>query len=284
VDDILNPRKVPGILSRPGESGAEVFPFHSDYDHPSIFWITNTWNDFRYNVAVGAGTCGACYWMPPSQNSGPSLYETWDSYASMQTTGRGGATPTLNFVGNSCSTAMNALETVSNTSPCFGVVAADAPSDSTNLHAIANPNPLPDNSYPQVNGDLRQHATLCDDAHQNDCSKVNLCSGVGADEALCEPTVIDQLHHFIQLVAEKLRGCLAAGLVVPIARQCGHRCPKRRPHLCHGRRVHPGRRGAGFWNLSQRVLFVGNTQPIDTGTKVPRIQPHPTRAPSIPVG
>ena len=85
VDDDLNPRKVPGILSRPGDSGAEVFPFHSDYDHPSIFWITNTWNDFRYNVAVGAGTCGACYWMPPSVNSGPSLYETWDSYASMQT-------------------------------------------------------------------------------------------------------------------------------------------------------------------------------------------------------
>ena len=80
VDDDLNPRKVPGISSRPG--GGEDFPYRSDFDHPSVFWIMNAWNDLRYNVAVGAGTCGACYWLPPSANSGSSLYETWDGYAS----------------------------------------------------------------------------------------------------------------------------------------------------------------------------------------------------------
>ncbi|MGA9720137.1 MAG: chitobiase/beta-hexosaminidase C-terminal domain-containing protein [Acidobacteriaceae bacterium] len=277
VDDDLNPRKVPGILSQPGNSGAEVFPFHSDYDHPSIFWITNTWNDFRYNVAVGAGTCGACYWMPPSVNSGPSLYETWDSYASMQTSGRGGATPMLNFVGNSCSTAMNALETVSNTSPCFGVIGADAllpvspPGQPNNnfLQAIANPNPLPANSYPQVNGDLRQHATLCDDAHQNDCSKVPICTGEGPNEALCAASVID---HFTtsfnwsqkNFAAVWLRGwwyLLRDSAITDV--QGGGLT------FVSGGGYTRADAAQGFWNLSQRVLFVGNTQPIENGQKVP---------------
>jgi hypothetical protein len=269
VDDDLNPRKVPGILAKPGQSGAEVFPFHSDYDHPSIFWITNTWNDMRYNVAVGAGTCGACYWMPPSVNSGPSLYETWDSYASMQTAGRGGATPTLNFVGNSCSTAMNALETVSNTSPCFGVVAADAPSDSINLHAIANSNPLPDNAYPQVNGDLRQHATLCDDAHQNDCSKVNLCSGIGLDEALCEPTVIDHFSTSFNWAQKNFAAVWLRGWWYLLRDSAITDVQSGGLTFVTGGGYTRADAAQGFWNLSQRVLFVGNTQPIDTGTKVP---------------
>ena len=166
----------------------------------------------------------------------------------------------MNFVGNSCSTAMNALETVSNTSPCFGVVSADAPSDSTNLHAIANPNPLPSNAYPQVNGDLRQHATLCDAAHQNDCSKVNLCSGVGADEALCEPTVID---HFTtsfnwsqkNFAAVWLRGwwyLLRDSAITDV--QSGGLT------FVTGGGYTRSDAAQGFWNLSQRVLFVGNTQ------------------------
>jgi hypothetical protein len=41
IDNAQNPRSVPGILARPGDAGAEVFPFHSDYDHPALFWITN---------------------------------------------------------------------------------------------------------------------------------------------------------------------------------------------------------------------------------------------------
>lgn len=148
MDDALNPRKAPRILARAGQSGAEVFPFHSDYDHPAIFWLTNGWNDLRYNVAVGAGTCGACYWLPPSVNSGPSVYETWESYASMQTNGRGGLAPIENFVGNSCSTAMNSIETVGETSPCLAVAAAGS-IDTTKLTAIANPTRSPTDDIPR---------------------------------------------------------------------------------------------------------------------------------------
>ncbi|MGI9534672.1 MAG: hypothetical protein ACR2NW_06960, partial [Thermodesulfobacteriota bacterium] len=48
VDNIQNPRKVPGILSAPGQVtqqqlGKENVPFHSDFHHPTIFWIMNSW-------------------------------------------------------------------------------------------------------------------------------------------------------------------------------------------------------------------------------------------------
>jgi hypothetical protein len=268
VDDDLNPRKVPGILAKPGQSGAEVFPFHSDYDHPSIFWITNTWNDFRYNVAVGAGTCGACYWMPPSVNSGPSLYETWDSYASMQTAGRGGATPLMNFVGNSCSTAMNSLETVGNTSPCLGVVAADAPSDSNSLRAIANPSPLPDNAYPQLNGDLRQHATLCDAAHQKDCSTVPLCTGEGPNEALCVPTLIDHFTTSFNWAQKNFAAVWLRGWWYLLQDSAITDVQGGGLTFVTGGGYTRSDAAQGFWNLSQRTLFVGNTQPNES-TGVP---------------
>jgi hypothetical protein len=75
-----NPRMVPGILDLPGApSGSPTVdapPYHTDVTTPSAFWIMNTWNDFEYNAAVGVGSCGSCYWMPPGGISGPSQYET----------------------------------------------------------------------------------------------------------------------------------------------------------------------------------------------------------------
>ena len=264
VDDDLNPRKVPGILSKPGQSGAEVFPFHSDYDHPSIFWVTNLWNDLRYNVAIGAGTCGACYWLPPSVNSGPSLYETWDSYASMQTAGRGGITPMLNFVGNSCSTAMNSLETVSNTSPCLGVVAADAPSDSSTLHAIANPNPLPANAYPMMNGDLRQHATVCANASTpgSDCSTVPVCTGTGPNEALCAATLIDHYTTSFNWSQKNFAAVWLRGWWYLLRDSAVTDVQGGGLTFISGGGYTRSDAAQGFWNLSQRTLFVGNTQSI----------------------
>ena len=50
-----NPRQVPGILAAaypdpanlPKKRAQEEVPFHTDIDHPTAFWITNGWNDFR---------------------------------------------------------------------------------------------------------------------------------------------------------------------------------------------------------------------------------------------
>jgi hypothetical protein len=75
VDNIQNPRQVPGILAANDNYANglplpdEAFPYKSDYDHPAVFWITNGWNDFVGNMAVGAGTCGTAYWLVPAWNS-----------------------------------------------------------------------------------------------------------------------------------------------------------------------------------------------------------------------
>jgi hypothetical protein len=73
-----------------------------------VFWIMNGWNDFQYNMAAGAGTCGACYWLVPGYNSGrentvtdpnkPYSKMAWKGYAAMQSNlGRAGMTPLKKF-------------------------------------------------------------------------------------------------------------------------------------------------------------------------------------------
>lgn len=286
VDDALNPRKVPGILAKSGAyPPGGKFPFYSDYDHPTIFWIMNGWNDMRYNVAVGAGTCGACYWFPPSVNSGPSVYETWTSYASMQTTGRGGLAPIENFTGNSCSTAMNAIQTVGDTGPCLGVTGSSNPAQGK-LTAVNNPNKLPDNKYPGMAGGLRQHATVCPNADQpgSDCSKVPICTGYGDTEANCAVTTID---HFTSsftwaqknFAAVWLRGWwyLLRDSAITDAQAGGLT-------FITGGGYTRSDAAQGFWNLSQRVLFVGNTQPIDPATGVPDNPAASNAGPANPYG
>jgi hypothetical protein len=269
VDDDLNPRLVPGILARPGDSGAELFPFHSDYDHPSIYWISNTWNDFQYNVAVGAGTCGACYWMPPFRISGSSVYETWESYASMQTKGREGVVPLMNFVGNSCSTAMNAIETVGDTTPCLGVDAADAPANPNRLRAIANPNPLPPDRYPAIDTGLRQHATVCDAQHQADCSTVPICTGEGPNEAGCAATVIDHFTSSFTWAQKNFAALWLRGWWYLVTDSAITDVQSGGLTMVSGGGYTRADAAQGFWNLSNRNLFVGNTQPNDLATGVP---------------
>ncbi len=270
VDDALNPRKVPGILARAGDSGADVFPFHSDYDHPSIFWIPNGYNDFRYNVAVGAGTCGACYWLPPSINSGPSVYETWSSYASMQTAGRGGLAPIENFVGNSCSTAMNSIQTVGNTGSCLAVAAAGN-TDTSKLTAIANPNPLPNDKYPQMDGGLRQHATVCPNADQpgSNCSTVPICSGYGPNEAGCVVTTLDHYMTSFNWAQKNFAAVWLRGWWYLLRDSAVTDVQSGGLTFVTGGGYTRSDAAQGFWNLSQRVLFAGSTQPNNAATGVP---------------
>ena len=83
VENSQNPRQVPGILAHPNLTDNRD-PYATDWQHPSVFWIMNGWNDFEYNMAAGAGSCGICYWLPAGANSGPSRYEYWTGYASRQ--------------------------------------------------------------------------------------------------------------------------------------------------------------------------------------------------------
>ena len=260
-----NPRSTPGIFSRVGDSEQEVVPFHSDFDHPSIFWIMNTWNDFRYNVAVGAGTCGVCYWTLPASNSGPSVYETWDSYAAIQGAGGPGpgSAPLMNFVGNSCSAAMTAFQSTGVTTPCYGVTSSDSPATGK-LQAVPNPTPLPSNAYPTTT-DKRTNATLCDITQPN-CVNTAPCSGSNGQETNCAPTVLDHFSTSFNWAQFNFASVLLRGWWYLLKDSAVTDVQNGGLQMITGGGYSRSDAAQGFWNLSTHNLFVGNTQPILNGT------------------
>ena len=194
VDNIQNPRKVPGILAAPYPAfpqTQEDVPYHSDIDHPAIFWITNAYNDFAYNMAAGAGTCGACYWLVPTANSGMSMMQKWEGYANMQQgPARASMTPLKRFEGNYCTTAMTSFQTIGNTTACSGVSNFDPNANTPQIKPIANPYPIanPDMYYPKVDGGGGRFATVC--GPNEDCSSVPKCASGSTDH--CTVTVLDR--------------------------------------------------------------------------------------------
>ncbi len=213
VDNVQNPRKVPGILSAAFTDHQYNSPYHSDSETPTVFWIMNGWNDFQYNFAAGAGSCGACYWLTPGYNSGiensfscynpatgqrgaaclnqppppppaqsecetsngagficaPYSKMAWKGYPSMQSNlGRAGMTPLMNFVGNTCTSAMNSFQTVGQFAACNGVAPLTGPDDKEHLAPIPNPlaPPVQGNIdlevyYPRVLAGASRPATRC---------------------------------------------------------------------------------------------------------------------------
>ncbi len=196
VDNVQNPRKVPGILAAPdlfATPMSEKFPYRSDYDHPTVFWIMNGWNDFHDNMAAGAGTCGACYWLVPGFNSTISRGQKWESYASSQSDStRGGITPLKSFVGNFCSAAMTSFQTVSATEACLGL----GPTGGfPTLPIIDNPLAAKSgdlNYYPGIDPSGGRFGTQCGGPGADpyaDCSTVSRCSAGFLQD--CMVTVLD---------------------------------------------------------------------------------------------
>jgi len=103
---------VPGILAHPNlnDNRDPTLPT----GNIQYLWIMNGWNDFEYNMAAGAASCGVCYWLPAAANSGPSRYEAWrDMLAPARIAGPAWPSriqcrhlSTRDLVGNACSTAM----------------------------------------------------------------------------------------------------------------------------------------------------------------------------------
>lgn len=187
IDNAQNPRKVPGILAG-GSSMNSEFPYNSDFAQPTVFWIMNGWNEFQYNMAAGAGACGACFWLVPGANSGWSKEKKWESYASMQKgEARAAMTPLKLFRGNYCSTAMNSFNTIGASDPCLGL---------DSLGPIHNPLvPAPKRSememyYPITKGfggGGGRFPTRCDEL---DCTTVTKCEA--ANRVNCMVTVLDR--------------------------------------------------------------------------------------------
>jgi len=208
VVNAQNDRQVPGILAEPNDPGAPP-PYHSDWEFPTVFWIMNGWNEFQYNFASSAGTCGVCYWLLPGGISGPSQYEWFDGYAGQQyvipdfsmpsgfKVDRSGLTPLKKFVGNSCSTAMTSFLNIGETAPCAGV--SNIPNSGT-LLAVNNPvapaktRAGEDPYYPFVGG-LRNASQCigpncrCDPGVPG-CNVP--CAGFGSGQANCVVTTLDR--------------------------------------------------------------------------------------------
>jgi len=203
VDNTQNPRKVPGILAAsaavtPGLlSNGNLLTSHSDYSHPTVFWLTNGWNDIEYNMAAGATACGACYWPINAAISGPSKRQKWFSYASIKPVpDRGVTAPIKNFKGNYCSTAMNSYNATVSTTQCLGVGIGQQ----VKMNPVPNPlAPKPPDSlvsngtvvnefyYPIYSAN--PNATRCD-GDNADCSTVPPCAADNVDS--CMVTVLDR--------------------------------------------------------------------------------------------
>jgi cell migration-inducing and hyaluronan-binding protein len=294
IDNTQNPRKIPGILSAPFPTTVtipcndttcpcndqknnrcgtpqEQVPYHSDIDHPTVFWMTNGWNDFEYNMADGAGTCGFCYWLTPAYISGASRHEHWGGYSGEQRGDpRAAMAPLEAFLGNSCSTAMNSFNVVGNTSPCSGVVwdastnlprVLPVPSDPKLVPRIdaAQPrNPTTDSYYPNVDMGGGHFGTRCDGA---DCATVNKCSS--GSEANCMVTVLDHYTSSFNWAQTNVAAIWLRpqwNLVLQSALtdvQNGGLT-----FVTGGDYTHSSA-PPGVWELARKSVFVGSTQPTN---------------------
>jgi hypothetical protein len=275
-----NPRKVPGILAQPvtappdghdpNPAQLDAFPFHSDFNHPSVFWIMNGWNDFRGNMAAGAGMCGACYWLVPGANSGHSRMMQWKGYASLQSKiGNAGSTPLKTFYGNSCSSAMFSFNTVGETDTCKGFGAAS----DKKFEVVNNPlSPATDDPdyYPLVNLTGGRFPVRCDET--KDCSNKTRCGNVdrtvgkttvtngGVDDD-CMVTVLDHYTSSFNWAPNNIGAIwlrpqwyLVTNSVISDVQNGGL-------SFVTGGDYSRSSAINGFWSLAERSVFVGTTQP-----------------------
>jgi hypothetical protein len=195
VENAQNPRRVPGILAANANlRDGNLLTSFSDYMQPTVFWLTNGWNDIEYNMAAGATACGACYWPVNAAVSGPSRYQKWESYASIKVdVDRSATAPIKRFKGNYCSTAMNSYNATVSTTPCEGVGIGG----SVKINPVPNPlaPPPPGNLindaatvnefyYPRYSAN--PNATIC---RGTDCSNAPQCSADNVND--CSVTVLD---------------------------------------------------------------------------------------------
>ena len=265
-------------------------PYVSDVTSPSVFWIMNSWNDFEYNAAVGAGTCGACYWMVPGGYSyqgvqdaklvgvpqgGPSKYETWTSYAGMEKQGLmssflGGA-PLMTFKGNSCSAAMNSISTTGQTSQCNGVFfgSGTSVSDDQHLYSVPNPTSVTYDGYPAEN-QQRAKSTVCNSANpprpsgSTDCSTAIPCSGDNGQEASCAATVIDHYTTSFNWAQTNVGAVWLRGWWYLLDNSAITDVQNGGLTFISGGGYTRSDAAQGFWSVLKNSVLVGNTQTIES--------------------
>jgi hypothetical protein len=277
VKNVQNPRLVPGILAAPNLDSfvSEAPPYRSDYDHPTVFWIMNAYNDFTDNMAVGAGTCGVCYWLLPGAISTMSREQRWTGYASIQNgTDRAGMAPLKSFVGNGCSAAMTAFQTITATEACQGVGPGGKAPDPLILPPVLNPlapiSVAPPGSPPEVVkavaaaaaayypklGDGGHFPTQCTD---DDCSITPVRCG-SSNLADCLVTTLDRFTTSFNWAAFNFAAIwlrpqwyLVTDSVITDSQQAGLT-------MVTGGGYSESDVVPGHWALVRRSVFIGNTQ------------------------
>ncbi|MBS0640334.1 MAG: hypothetical protein JSS43_10705, partial [Proteobacteria bacterium] len=197
IEGPTNPRNVPGILSSNIPEGE--IRFRSDVRIPTVFWISNGWNDFVGNMAAGAGSCGACFWLHATQNNTDMVevpkshmqHQEWTGYASRQ----GRLSPLRSFVKNYCSSAMISFMSVSD-APGLCDMVADQPGAPETWKMVPVPSYAPDSGrghemmyYPDVSG--FRNPTVCPPG--DDTCKIETVAPCSTDKAIynCTLTVLD---------------------------------------------------------------------------------------------
>jgi cell migration-inducing and hyaluronan-binding protein len=305
VDNIQNPRKIPGILADNQNPAIFVgpstvnpgFPYRSDSEYPSVFWITNGWNDLIGNMAAGAGTCGAAYWFVPAANS--DMVEVgsghkqmiWSGYAALQRDlGYAGTTPLKSFYDNYATSTMHSFQTTSDAPPCDGVLAADVPrpADRPTLQAVPSISPKPeratvqppggqpytipdnfnDHYYPHVIGGARRATQCVEDSAGYDCSGVPPCAhGQDADKDPAKQCAVVVLDHFtssfhwahgnISAIWLRPQWYLLTNSVLSDVQNGGL------TFISGGDYTHASVI-RGYWALARNTVFIGNTRNNET--------------------
>jgi hypothetical protein len=282
VENDQNPRCVPGIFGATHNETDQV-PETTDMDHPTPFWITNGWNDFRYNAAIGAGTCGVCYWALPAGNSGYSQKEYWGtSYAAEQLVTnnsggyvptRSGTTPLKSFVGNSCVASEYALQVIAPLVACEGV----NPTGDTGapvIPSINNPLSPPPNNYnqqtyyPLIDQGTGRTPTECPSGLDCSCSAQPCPSGLApvgtcsnGTEQYCTITAVDHFTDSFNWADTNLAAIWLRPQWYLMSNSAVTDVQNGGVTFVSGGGYTASDEIPGYWALSHKNAFVGTTQP-----------------------
>jgi hypothetical protein len=274
-NDTHNPRQIPGILAANQKKvDAVAIPYLTDSNFPTVFWITNGWNDFIGNMAAGASGCGVAYWFIPSLNGDhvevsdvPHAHMKWSGYAALQQT-LGGATPLKSFYKNSATSTMLSFQTTGDAAPCYGIVKPDAPSSLNVLKAVESNAPDPkaeadEDYYPRIVKSGNRHATRCKVLNDGtyDCEGIQVCDSGKLEN--CEVTVLDHFtssFHWAEIdyAAIWLRNqwYLVTNSVISDVQSAGL------TFVSGGDYTHSSAI-KGYWTLARNSVFIGHSQPND---------------------
>jgi hypothetical protein len=277
INNDQNTRKVPGILALNSFDGANPpdtgkfnnFIYRSDVFHPTVFWITNGWNDFVGNMAVGANACGAGYWLIPAfiKDMGPKSEAEVGGYETYQwNLDHAGAAPLKTFYKNYATTAMHSFQTTPDAPDCmdfgFGpAVASNYGAKPIMVRGVLSDAPtpktvnLPDEPYyPHVAGE--QRPTLCGET----CKNVLPCGNGSSNGANCVANVIDHFtsayhwaHGNVSAIWLRYKWFLVDNSVLSDVQQGGIT-------FVTGGDFTQSSVALGYWGLARNSVFVGNTR------------------------